>query len=156
MNHLSRTLFSTIPRALTARAAVSSSRVLLPQTTAVRHSSTEVEREQTFAEYVASFPQFKKFKAWYVGVSGYRQLGLYYDDLHAEDFPEVALAVSRLPEKEANARIFRIQRAADLSAKQQILPTDYWTQDEEDVRYLTPYIEQVVLENKEKKLLDEV
>jgi len=155
MNHLSKTLLSSIPRALTARAAVPASRILLPQSTAVRHASTE-EREPTFMEYIKTFPQFKKFRSWYVEKTGYRQLGLLYDDLKAEDFPEVALAVTRLSEKEANARIFRIQRAADLTSKQQILPKEYWTTDEEDVRYLTPYIEQVVLENKEKKLLDEV
>jgi len=160
MNHLSKTLFSAVPRALAARAVtsshiVASSRTALPLTNQVRNSSTE-EREPTFVEYLKTFPQWDTFKEWYIDVAGYRKLGLLYDDLKAEDFPEVALAVSRLSEKEAIARIFRIKRAADLSMKQQLLPADEWTTKEQDVRYLTPIIEQIQLESQERKMLDEI
>ena len=57
---------------------------------------------------------------------------------------------------EAIARIFRIKRAADLSMKQQLLPADEWTTKEQDVRYLTPIIEQIQLESQERKMLDEI
>lgn len=52
------------------------------------------------------------------------------DDTVYED-GDVKEALRRLPEDQFNDRLFRIQRALDLSMKQQILPKDKWTKYEE-------------------------
>jgi len=118
--------------------------------------STEEEREPTFTEFISAQPWFQSFKSFYQVQSGYRQLGLRKDDILAEEFGYVKLAISRLPEDEMNGRIFRLQRAADLSAKAQILPADQWTTDEEDVAYIQPLIDQILEEKKERQLLDQI
>lgn len=44
---------------------------------------------------------------------------------------DIKEALKRLPEDQFNDRLFRIQRALDLSMKQQILPKQQWTKYEE-------------------------
>uniref|UniRef100_A0A3P8WNE5 Cytochrome b-c1 complex subunit 7 n=2 Tax=Cynoglossus semilaevis TaxID=244447 RepID=A0A3P8WNE5_CYNSE len=73
-----------------------------------------------------------------------------YDDTIYED-TDVKEALRRLPETAYNDRIFRIKRALDLSMKQQILPKEQWTKFEEDFRYLTPYVTEVIRERKERE-----
>ncbi|XP_054909644.1 cytochrome b-c1 complex subunit 7 [Poeciliopsis prolifica] len=88
------------------------------------------------------------FRKWYYNMCGFNKLGLMRDDTIYED-SDVKEALRRLPENVCNDRMFRIKRALDLSMKQQILPKDQWTKFEEDVNYLTPYLEEVIRERKE-------
>ncbi|XP_030003075.1 cytochrome b-c1 complex subunit 7 [Sphaeramia orbicularis] len=89
-------------------------------------------------------------RKWYYNMCGFNKLGLMRDDTLYED-TDVKEAVRRLPENLFNDRMFRIKRAMDLSMKQQILPKDQWTKFDEDVAYLTPYLQEVIRERKEKE-----
>ncbi|XP_028255297.1 cytochrome b-c1 complex subunit 7 [Parambassis ranga] len=90
------------------------------------------------------------FRKWYYNLCGFNKLGLMRDDTLYED-QDVKEALRRLPEHAYNDRMFRIKRALDLSMKQQILPKDQWTKYDEDVQYLTPYLDEVVRERKERE-----
>uniref|UniRef100_A0A3B4U8D9 Cytochrome b-c1 complex subunit 7 n=2 Tax=Seriola dumerili TaxID=41447 RepID=A0A3B4U8D9_SERDU len=90
------------------------------------------------------------FRKWYYNLCGFNKLGLMRDDTIYED-SDVKEALRRLPENLYNDRMFRIKRALDLSMKQQILPKDQWTKYEEDASYLSPYLNEVVRERKEKE-----
>ncbi|XP_014885942.1 cytochrome b-c1 complex subunit 7 [Poecilia latipinna] len=89
-------------------------------------------------------------RKWYYNLCGFNKLGLMRDDTIYED-SDVKEALRRLPENVYNDRTFRMKRALDLSMKQQILPKDQWTKYEEDVNYLTPYLEEVIRERKERE-----
>ncbi|KAM0333360.1 hypothetical protein ACHAQA_002021 [Verticillium albo-atrum] len=91
---------------------------------------------------------------WYSNTSGYRQVGLRYDDLYEEEREEVGKALKRLSPKESYDRIYRIRRAVQCSYQHKLLPKSDWTKPEEDVPYLRPLIEQVETEMAEKKALD--
>lgn len=82
---------------------------------------------------------------------GYNKYGLYRDDLFYET-PEVTEAVKRLPQEVYDARVYRIQRAFQLSLTQSILPEKEWTKFEDDQKnhYLEPYLNEVEREVKEK------
>ncbi|XP_045914404.1 cytochrome b-c1 complex subunit 7 [Micropterus dolomieu] len=90
------------------------------------------------------------FRKWYFNMCGFNKLGLMRDDTIYEDL-DVKEALRRLPEQQYNDRIFRVKRALDLSMKQQILPKDQWTKYEEDVHYLSPYLDEVIRERKERE-----
>merc|ERR1711976_167614 len=90
---------------------------------------------------------------WAYEISYFPQLGLMRDDILYET-PEVAEAIRRLPKDVYDKRIFRITRAINLSNKKIILPKEEWTQYENDVHYLEPYIERVKMEMKEKSEWD--
>ncbi|XP_040044304.1 cytochrome b-c1 complex subunit 7 [Gasterosteus aculeatus] len=90
------------------------------------------------------------FRKWYYNLCGFNKLGLMRDDTILED-SDVKEALRRLPEPQYNDRMFRVKRALDLSMKQQILPKDQWTKYEEDIRYLTPYLEEVIRERNERE-----
>uniref|UniRef100_A0A7N8YK30 Cytochrome b-c1 complex subunit 7 n=1 Tax=Mastacembelus armatus TaxID=205130 RepID=A0A7N8YK30_9TELE len=90
------------------------------------------------------------FRKWYYNMCGFNKLGLMHDDTINEN-SDVKEALRRLPETVYNDRVFRIKRALDLSMKHQILPKDKWTKYEEDVHYLTPYLEEVIRERKERE-----
>ncbi|KAI8053351.1 cytochrome b-c1 complex subunit 7 [Syncephalis plumigaleata] len=68
--------------------------------------------------------------------------GLRYDDLLIEESDAVQEAIRRLPEEEQVARAYRFRRAFQLSLQH------------EDIRYLTPIIEQVEREFAERKAFD--
>ncbi|XP_068431458.1 cytochrome b-c1 complex subunit 7 [Clinocottus analis] len=89
-------------------------------------------------------------RKWYYSKSGFNKLGLFRDDCLFED-PDVKEALRRLPEDQYNDRMFRLKRALDLSMKQRLLPKDQWTKYEADVHYLTPYLEEVIRERKERE-----
>lgn len=99
---------------------------------------------------VASGKLLFGLRKWYYGLAGFNKIGLMRDDVLYED-ADVKEALKRLPENVYNDRMFRIKRALDLSMKQQILPKSQWTKFEEDVNYLTPYLEEVIRERKEKE-----
>ncbi|XP_029976567.1 cytochrome b-c1 complex subunit 7 [Salarias fasciatus] len=89
-------------------------------------------------------------RKWYYNMCGFNKLGLMRDDTIYED-SDVKEALRRIPEGVYNDRMFRIKRALDLSMKQQILPKEQWTKYEEDVHYLTPYLDEVIRERKERE-----
>lgn len=91
---------------------------------------------------------------WYVNAAGYRKLGLRYEDLLPEEDDTVQLALKRLPPKEAYDRMFRLRRAFQLSVSHQLLPPEEHTPDEEDYPYLSPIIEEIKAELKERADLD--
>ncbi|XP_051527442.1 cytochrome b-c1 complex subunit 7-like [Myxocyprinus asiaticus] len=72
------------------------------------------------------------------------------DDTINED-SDVKEAIHRLPEPVYNDRMFRIKRALDLSMKHQVLPKDQWIKYEEDLRYLEPYLVEVICERRERE-----
>ncbi|KAG7500771.1 cytochrome b-c1 complex subunit 7 [Solea senegalensis] len=90
------------------------------------------------------------FRKWFYNLSGFNKIGLMRDDIIMDD-SDVQEALRRLPENVYNDRMFRIKRAMDLTMKQQILPKDQWTKYEEDHPYLTPYLNEVIHERKEKE-----
>ncbi|KAG9478778.1 cytochrome b-c1 complex subunit 7 [Eleutherodactylus coqui] len=87
---------------------------------------------------------------WYYGIAGFNKLGLMRDDTLYET-NDVKEAISRLPARLYDDRIFRIKRALDLDMKKSILPKDQWTKYDEDVRYLEPYLKEVIRERKERE-----
>ncbi|CAJ0912134.1 20067_t:CDS:2 [Entrophospora sp. SA101] len=90
----------------------------------------------------------------YANLSGYRQLGLRYDDLLMDENETVQEALKRVPENEFNLRTLRIRNAYQLSTNHKILPKDKWVKSEDDVRYLSPYVEQVAAEESEREMFD--
>ncbi|KAF4119962.1 ubiquinol-cytochrome c reductase subunit 7 [Geosmithia morbida] len=91
---------------------------------------------------------------WYAGASGYRQLGLRYDDLFEEEREAVQIALTRISNKEAYERVYRIRRATQCSYQHKLLPRSDWTTDATDIRYLSPIIRQVEAEEAERNALD--
>ncbi|KAH6604606.1 putative ubiquinol-cytochrome C reductase complex 14kD subunit [Trichoderma cornu-damae] len=91
---------------------------------------------------------------WYASASGYRQLGLRYDDLLEEESEAMQIALKRLPVKEAYERIYRIRRSVQCSYTHKLLPKNEWTKPEEDVPYLRSILQQVEAELAEKDALD--
>ncbi|KAM9386330.1 cytochrome b-c1 complex subunit 7 [Pholidichthys leucotaenia] len=90
------------------------------------------------------------FHKWYYNLCGFNKLGLMYEDTIMEN-EDVKEAIRRLPDYVYNDRMFRLKRALDLTMKHRILPKDQWTRYEEDVRYLTPYLKEVIRERKERE-----
>ncbi|VUC34679.1 unnamed protein product [Clonostachys rosea] len=112
----------------------------------------------SLAPYVLKRPWLsrilKPVASWYVGASGYRKLGLRYDDLMEEERESVQIALKRLSSKESYDRIYRIRRAVQCSYQHKLLPKSEWTKPEEDVSYLQHIIDQVEAEIAEKDALD--
>ncbi|KAK6518841.1 Cytochrome b-c1 complex subunit 7 [Arthrobotrys megalospora] len=90
----------------------------------------------------------------YCELSGYRKVGLMYEDLLREETHTVQLALKRLPPRLAYDRAFRIRRALQCSVTHTLLPKDEWIKPEEDVPYLSPYIEEIEKEESERKMFD--
>jgi len=91
---------------------------------------------------------------WYANAAGYRKLGLKADDLIPEESETVLLALKRLPEREAYDRVFRLRRAFQCSLAHQLLPKEQQTKPEEDTPYLSPIIQEIEAENKERMDLE--
>merc|ERR1712071_390515 len=85
--------------------------------------------------------------------SGFNKYGLMHDDVLYET-PDVEEALHRLPVQLVDDRNFRITRALQASGQKKILPKEDWTKYEEDVRYLKPYLEEVIRERQEKEAWD--
>lgn len=90
------------------------------------------------------------FQKFAYNLSGFHKYGLHRDDLYYED-ADVKEALRRLPQKLVDERNYRILRATQLSIQKSILPKDQWTKLEEDVLYLTPYVEEVKKERAERE-----
>ncbi|CAJ2502803.1 Uu.00g101970.m01.CDS01 [Anthostomella pinea] len=97
---------------------------------------------------------FKPLSNWYANTAGYRQLGLRADDLIIEENEETILALQRLPPQASYDRVYRLRRAIQCSLRHKLLPKEEWTKPEEDVPYLTPLIEKIRAQEKEKADLD--
>ncbi|ODV65243.1 ubiquinol-cytochrome c reductase complex 14 kDa protein [Hyphopichia burtonii NRRL Y-1933] len=97
-------------------------------------------------------PAAKAFCAY----AGYREMGLKYNDLIADENPIVEKAISRLPEQEVYARNYRMITAHQLALSHQLLPPKKAVQPEEDTNYLIPYILEVEKEAFEKAELDNI
>lgn len=76
-----------------------------------------------------------------------------HDDVLYET-PDVEEALRRLPANLIDERNFRITRALQCSGQKKILPKEEWTKYEEDVRYLQPYLNEVIKERLEKEAWD--
>ncbi|RHZ57012.1 hypothetical protein Glove_395g52 [Diversispora epigaea] len=98
----------------------------------------------------------KPFADYYANISGYRQLGLRYDDIIIEENSIVEQALKRLPPEENDLRNIRIKQAFQLSLMHSILPKEQWTKPEEDIRHLSPYIKKVTEEEAEREAFEGV
>ncbi|KAF2897776.1 hypothetical protein ILUMI_08407 [Ignelater luminosus] len=87
---------------------------------------------------------------WAYNLAGFNKLGLWRDDLLYED-SDVKEALRRLPQKYIDERNYRILRATQLSIQKSVLPKEQWTKLEEDVLYLTPYVNDVIKEREERE-----
>ncbi|KAJ3148456.1 Cytochrome b-c1 complex subunit 7 [Geranomyces variabilis] len=96
----------------------------------------------------------KSLSEWHHAAMGYREKGLLYDDLIPEENELVQAALSRLTPKQHHDRVFRHRRAINLSGQQITLDKADWTKPHEDVRYLTPLINQVENEIATKQNFD--
>ncbi|CCF59785.1 hypothetical protein KAFR_0H03750 [Kazachstania africana CBS 2517] len=109
-------------------------------------------------DYILRSPTLSKFCVpvahKFVELSGYRKLGLRYNDLYSEENPIVQTAIRRLPEDESYARNYRIIRAHQQELSHHLLPRNEWIKGKEDVPYLLPYLLEAEMEAKEKQDLD--
>ncbi|KAI0287899.1 cytochrome b-c1 complex subunit 7 [Russula brevipes] len=114
----------------------------------------------TLAPYVRTSRTFSKWLKpiahWYANLSGYRRMGLLYDDLLAEERPDVQRALTRLTPREAYDRAFRFKRASQASVLHKELPKSEWIDPEEDVRYLKSHVLEVVKEDQERRVWDTI
>ncbi|CAG8729047.1 20852_t:CDS:2 [Dentiscutata erythropus] len=98
----------------------------------------------------------KPVASFYANIAGYRQLGLRYDDISSDDGDITKEALKRISPKEQDLRTYRIRNAFQLSLQHDILPKEKWTKPEDDVRYLSPHIDEVVKEEEEREAFDAI
>ncbi|RKP06327.1 putative ubiquinol--cytochrome-c reductase [Thamnocephalis sphaerospora] len=96
----------------------------------------------------------RPFSGAFANAAGYRRLGLRYDDLLIEETDAMQEAIRRLPEAEQVARAYRFRRAFQLSLTHSELPKEQWTKPNEDIRYLTPILEEVEREFAERSAFE--
>ncbi|KAG9066786.1 Cytochrome b-c1 complex subunit 7 [Linnemannia hyalina] len=87
----------------------------------------------------------------FVNASGYRKLGLRYDDVLREETDIIREAVNRLPDNEGYERVYRMKVAFQYSLSHTIATKENAIKPEEDIRYLTPVIDEVAVEFAEKE-----
>ncbi|KLO18555.1 cytochrome bd ubiquinol oxidase [Schizopora paradoxa] len=98
----------------------------------------------------------KPISDWYAQASGYRQMGLKYDDLLLEERDDVQKAIGRLNERESYDRMYRFRVASQASVQHKDLPKEQWIKKEDDVRYLKPHVEEVWKEDMERAKWDSI
>eukprot|EP00055_Hartaetosiga_balthica_P005445 m.15979 g.15979 ORF g.15979 m.15979 type:complete len:115 (-) comp4552_c0_seq1:1056-1400(-) len=91
---------------------------------------------------------------WARNAAGHRKLGLYSEDLIMEELPGVEEALTRLPEEVLAERYFRLRRAFQLSITKDVLPKEHWVTEDNDVKYLSPMVDTVLKELKDKEEFD--
>jgi len=79
----------------------------------------------------------------------YRKFGLFYEDLFIER-PQVQEALRRLPDDLMQARLRRMKTASQCYATGTELPKGEWVTEEQDVPYLTPYLNEVQREDHDR------
>ncbi|KAI7832682.1 cytochrome b-c1 complex subunit 7 [Gamsiella multidivaricata] len=87
----------------------------------------------------------------FVNAAGYRQLGLRYDDVLREETDIIREAINRLPENESYERVFRMKTAFQYSLSHTVATKDSALKAEDDIRYLTPLIDEVATEVTERE-----
>ncbi|CAK9830303.1 Cytochrome b-c1 complex subunit 7 [Anthophora retusa] len=92
-----------------------------------------------------------KMKKLAFNLSKFNQYGLYSNDILDFEHPLVGEALRRLPKIVLDARNFRMIRAMQIDALKVYLPKEKWVTFEQDqeYRYLEPYIRELVEERKE-------
>ncbi|KFZ19321.1 hypothetical protein V502_03717 [Pseudogymnoascus sp. VKM F-4520 (FW-2644)] len=141
----------------------------------IQPPSTAIMSQPSLAPFVLKRPFLKRwltpFANWYANAAGYRKLGLRADDLIPEESDVVLQAIKRLPPKESYDRVFRLRRAFQCSLSHQLLPKEQQTPPEEvcathpsprqeeadriqDYPYLSPIIQEIEAELKERNDLD--
>ncbi|EDP45344.1 hypothetical protein MGL_0333 [Malassezia globosa CBS 7966] len=112
----------------------------------------------SLAKFIKSSPTLLKLVQpvanAYAHAAGYRQMGLRYDDLIVEENHQMQKALSRVPPLEQYDRVYRMRRAVQCSILQHDLPKDQWTKPEDDVRYVTPLLEEVQAADDERLAFD--
>ncbi|KAI0781171.1 ubiquinol-cytochrome-c reductase complex subunit 6 [Trametes elegans] len=109
-----------------------------------------IRRSRTLYQFL------KPVSDWYANVSGYRKVGLKYDDLLVDERPDVERALARLTPRETFDRTWRFKRASQCSVLHDVLPKDQWTKPSEDVRYLKPLVQEVEREDQERRKWDTI
>ena len=92
----------------------------------------------------------------YCQYAGYRQIGLRFDDLIAEESDVMQTAIRRLPPSESYARNYRMLTAHQCAFTHHLLPESKQLKPEDDIPYLTPYILEAEAEAAERELLDNI
>merc|ERR1711939_834359 len=112
----------------------------------------------SFAKQIQSsrslYRPIKKIADKYAQLCGYRQHGLKYDDLIIEENEAVQTALRRLTPREEYDRAYRLRVASQLSVLHHPLPKEEHLKAEQDKRYLTPLIQEIINTDDERRLLD--
>ncbi|KAF9160884.1 Cytochrome b-c1 complex subunit 7 [Actinomortierella ambigua] len=87
----------------------------------------------------------------FINAAGYRKLGVRYDDLLREETDIIETALKRLPEEEGYERYYRLKCAFQYSLSHTIATPDKCLKPEDDIRYLTPIIDEVAKEFAERE-----
>ncbi|KAF9312782.1 Cytochrome b-c1 complex subunit 7 [Podila horticola] len=87
----------------------------------------------------------------FVNASGYRKLGMRYDDILREETDIIREAINRLPENEGYERFYRMKVACQYSLSHTIATKETALKPEDDIRYLTPLIDEVAAEFAERE-----
>ncbi len=77
-------------------------------------------------------------------------IGLRYDDVLREETDIIREAVNRLPDNEGYERVYRMKCAFQYSLSHTIATKEGTLKPEDDIRYLTPIIDEVAAEFAEK------
>lgn len=86
--------------------------------------------------------------------SRFYRYGLMRDDMILEEHDVVQEALRRIPKHELHGRYQRFKVALHTSMLRQELPKDKWMSLKEDRKYLSPFVEQVLLECEEREKYD--
>ncbi|KAF9419441.1 Cytochrome b-c1 complex subunit 7 [Podila epigama] len=87
----------------------------------------------------------------FVNAAGYRKLGFRYDDLLREETDIIREAINRLPENELYERVYRMKVGCQYSLSHTIATKENTLKPEDDIRYLTPIIDEVAGEFAERE-----
>ncbi|EMR10159.1 hypothetical protein PNEG_01433 [Pneumocystis murina B123] len=109
---------------------------------------------QPLLKYKSLTTFLKPIAEAYISLAGYRKLGLRYEDLLPEENDAMETALKRLPKSEAYDRVYRLRVALQCSLTHTLLPKSQWVKAEEDTRYISTVLKEVVAEMNERNELD--